>query len=341
MRRSLPSILALILLVACATSSTAGIEVAFEAADVDRAERAPDLLLRAQRARELALAAAERGDEAAAGDHATEARLWLQAALVEADRLELEEARLADEAQEETLAQELADTRSERRAREAEIGRERAADVAREQMELAFAAAEARENRRPSPMDPATAARAFQGRARLLAAAARALGAPTERVGELLEALLELGTVRDGQRALREALTLYRRALVLLGEARASSPVTPAVVASLVASGRERGLEVSVTPDGAFVTLGRNDESKVADLLREFPHGPARLAGRGARRLGTTLVRADLPEGRLEIDEGPDALSVQLPAYGASAGLEPGAEEAADEAPTDAAEPTD
>ena len=314
-------LLALTGLTACATSSVAGVEIAFEEADVSRAERAPDLLTRARSARDRALAAADAGDDAAAGDYATEARLWLQAALVEADRLELEEARLADEADEEALGQELAETRAERRARETEVGRERAAEVAREQMELAFAAAEARETRRPSPMDPVVAAGAFRTRARLLVAAAAALGAPVAEVNRLLEALEDTEGGRSGDRALREALGLHRKALELLGRSRSRSVVTAAVVGSLVEAATERGLDVSITPDGAFVTLGRNDESKMADLLRQFPHGPAKISGRGARRLASSLVRGAADAERLQIDESADPLSIQLPAYGSNGGL--------------------
>lgn len=312
------------LAVACGGAPTAGMRLAFEEADVARAERAPDLLARAREARERAEAVAAAGDDDAAADHATEARLWLRAALVEVDRLELEAARLDDEREEEAAAQRLAQTQSERRAREATLGRERAAAVAREQMELAFVAAEARETRRQDPgaMDPLAAARAFLDRARLLTAAARALGAPAESTAALLATLEAAPTTRDGNQALREALGLHRQALTLLGDARAESPVTPAVIASFVESARERGLEISLTPDGAFVSLDRNDVSKMADLVREFPHGPVRLQGRGARRFHGALGREEgVRRGRLSSDESAGELSAQLPAYGTSAGL--------------------
>ncbi len=317
--------LALILLLAgCGGAPTAGMRLAFEEADVARAERAPDLLARAREARDRAEAAAAAGDEDAAADHSTEARLWLRAALVEVDRLELEAARLDDEREEETVARRLAQTQSERRAREATLGRERAAAVAREQMELAFQAAEARETRRqdPNAIEPLAAARAFLDRARLLTAAARALGAPAESAAALLATLEAAPTTRDGSQALREALGLHRQALTLLGQARAESPVTPAVVASLVESAKERGLEVSLTPDGAFVSLDRSDVSKMADLIREFPHGPVRLQGRGARRFQAALGREEgVRRARLSSDEAAGELSAQLPAYGTPSGL--------------------
>ena len=318
--RLLPIVVGLAL--GCAgTQSTAGVRVAFEEADVSRAQRAPDLLSRAERARDRAEEAAADGDNEAAADYATEARLWLRAAMVEADRLELEDARLTDEREEEAVAQRLAHTRARRRAHESEVGRERAAAVAREQMERAFEAAEARETRRrqPDAMSPAAAARAFIDRARLLTAAARALGAPEDRVSELLHELDEAPAA--GGALLRQALALHRRALSLLGHARAGSPVTPAVVASLVEAAQERGLEVSVAPDGAFVSPGRRDETKVADLLRAFPHGPVKLEGRGARRLGAALGREGIDQDRLEVAEGSAALAIQLPAYGTTAGL--------------------
>ncbi len=311
-----------VLLIACGGAPTAGVRVAFEEADVARAERAPDLLARAREARDRAERAAADGDEEAAADYATEARLWLRAALVEADRLALEAARLETEREEAQVAERLAEAQAQHRAQSAAIGRERAAAVAREQMELAFTAAEVRETRRrdPNAMDPLAAARAFLDRSRLLVAAAKALGA-TE-TGELLDALDAAPTTRDGNRALAEALELHRRALSLLGQARADSPVDAAVVASLVESAEERGLTVSLTPDGAFVSFGRSEASKVADLLRQFPHGPARIAGRGARRIERALGReADLDADRLSSDEGPGALSLQLPAYGSGAGL--------------------
>lgn len=313
-----------LLLVACGGAPTAGARVAFEEADVARAERAPDLLARAREARDRAERAAEDGDPDAAADHATEARLWLRAALVEADRLELEAARLEDEAELEALAQRLAHAQTERRAREATIGRERAAAVAREQMERAFVAAELRETRQrdPNAMDPLAAARAFIDRARLLGAAARALGAPADEVRALLDDLDAAPTHREGEAALREALGLHRRSLTLLGRARAGSPVTPAVIGTLVEAAAERGLEVSLTPDGAFVPMRPSDVPKVADLLREFPHGPVRVQGRGARRSARVLgAQEGVDAQRISSDEGRGALSVQLPAYGTSAGL--------------------
>lgn len=309
------------LLVACGGAPTAGVRVAFEEADVARAERAPDLLARARAARDRAERAASDGDDEAAADHATEARLWLRAALVEADRLELEATRLETEREEAQIAERLAEAQAEHRSRSAAIGRARAAAVAREQMEQAFERAEVRETRRrdPNAMDPLAAARAFLDRSRLLVAAARALGA-TETT-ELLDALDAAPTTRDGSRALSEALSLHRRALTLLGQARAGSPVDDAVVASLVESAEERGLSVSLTPDGAFVSLGARDVSKAADLLREFPHGPVRIAGRGARRLERSLAGEEGVDGdRLSSDEGAAELSMQLPAYG-SGGL--------------------
>lgn len=316
--------LLLLLAAGCGGAPTAGMRLAFEEADVTRAARAPDLLARAREARERAEVAAAEGDEDAAADYATEARLWLRAALVEVDRLELEAARLQDEQEEETLAQRLAQTQAERRAREATLGRERAAAVAREQMERAFVAAEARETRRQDPhaMDPLAAARAFLDRARLLTATARALRAPVESTTALLATLEAAPTTREGSQALREALVLHRQALTLLGEARADSPVTPAVIASLVESAQERGLEVSLTPDGAFVPLNRSDVSKMADLIREFPHGPIRFQGRGARRFHRSLGSEEgVRRGRLSSDEAAGELSAQLPAYGTAAGL--------------------
>ena len=330
--------LLLSLLSGCAAGPTAGMRVAFEEADVARAQRAPDLLARAERAREASRASESKGNDAAAADYATEARLWLRAALVEADRLELTAVRIVDESDEERAAVALAETRSARRALEADLGRERAAEVAREQMEVAFTAARAREDpiaaRRgaATDVDRRAAARAFVDRARLLTAAAMALGATNEQSASLSEALQNHREPRDARQSLLAAIGLHRRALSLLGEARARSPVTVQTIKSLVEAARERELDIVIDAEGAFIAMPARRADAVAELLRQFPHGPVRVRGTGARRVASQLGRAGVRANRIEAQDGRASSGVQLPAYGRANGLPAGDSSRAEEA---------
>src|SRR5688572_14244282 len=90
-------------LVGCggATPSSAILVEAFGAPEARLArERAPDVFAAAERAREAAVRAEDRGDGDAAADHSTRARLLLAAAVAESDRIDLEERRLGAERRE-------------------------------------------------------------------------------------------------------------------------------------------------------------------------------------------------------------------------------------------------
>lgn len=308
-------------------------------------ERAPDMYAAAQRAREQAEQARARGDERAAQDHDTRARLLLSAAIAESDRLELEERRLELEARATELEEQAARDAHARVEIDAEMERRAAARVAAHEASLAFERAEEDEPRRyRAQADERTrmhreAADVLLQRARLLSSAAEAMGAGAERIRAVTDAIEETERIDDPERRLGAAQDALFGALAAIGEARAASEGPSAdESAALLSQAREMGLEVqqrdrglTVVIEGAFRgTAGTRLRGsaggtleKVAALLEAHPHGPVQVhgfgVGRAARRVADAranavvqaLVRAGASRDRLSpegvVDVEPDA----------------------------------
>ncbi len=328
MRWFCAAILASELLAGCGGTSPPPLRLneVFGSARVAVARReAPDLYARAELARREAERAQARGDREAAQDHATRARLLLEAAIVEAERIALEGERLealriADEAATAAAAAEQA-----RHELERERVHARAAALARAQMQEAWAQAaqeEARRFRRRSAELTAArrrAALALRDRARLVLAAARALGADAAQVEQVAATLPRPDG--DPAQALEQAEQAYRAALAVLGAARATHPVDEAVRASFLADAREHGFDAELRPEAAVLSLPRRPTTAqlraLAALTAAYPHGPLRLRGPSASSLRARLVTAGVPSERLEVVRGSQKLELALPAYGA------------------------
>lgn len=309
------------------------------------AELAPDLVAAARNAREDAARAHREGDDAAAADHATRARLLLDAAFAEAERITLSRKRQQVEAKARRVTEAAVHDERVRMAVVHAVERELAARVAEEQAARAFEVAADVETRRARARgDEAQrthrrAAEALAERAKLVLATARALGAPAEQVDALEERLGELEPAGAPTEAVREADALLREARAVLGRARETGDgPTADEVASLLAEAKEAGLEpvrlerglalggelVSARgrPNGALLT-------QLAGLLAAHPFGPARIetgtsGGRAAERraerrgraVKQALVERDVSEDRLEVAtvDG-EGVAVLLPAY--------------------------
>lgn len=312
---------ALLLALGCGGSpSRAAIDLArfFEAEGIEDARReAPDLIVAAELARDEAEGAAAAGDAQAADDHATRARLLLDAALVELERIRLDRERRALLEEAEAASAEAEAHETERRALADRSRREAAAEIARAQMQSAYAAAERLEERgrrhRGADVDRTRreAAEALRTRTEILLAAARALGATAEDLATFGETGRQ---ATDPASRLAAADARHRRALVLLGTRRAAHPVGPEVVASLVEAARERELTVTMTPEG--LVLAEGSDAAILDVARAFPHGGVVVRGRGAAARARRLAAA-LGATRFEAVEstGPD--EVLFTAYGA------------------------
>jgi len=148
----------------------------------------PDLMTQADQAREAMAQAEAAGDDAAAADERTRARLLLEAAQTHASTLELSAAQRAAQTREDAAITEAVRLENEREALAHALARDLAGDLARQQAREAFAQAEQDEARRTArnagPVANARrrAADALRVRARLVLAAAEVMGAPTDEV---------------------------------------------------------------------------------------------------------------------------------------------------------------
>lgn len=309
----------LVLLGACggARSARTTVDLApFFAAEgiADARREAPDLVAAAELARDEAERADARGDADAAADHATRARLLLDAALAETDRVRFDRERLALLEEAEAALTEARSLEVAREALAARARRDAAAEIARAQMQNAYAAAERLESRGRRHRGPDVdrtrreAANALEVRTRLSVAAARALGASDD---DLAPFEVERARPSDPAVWLAQADDAHRRALALLGRLRATHPVGPEIVASLVEAAREHTLVPTSTPEG--LVLSDPSDRALLDLAHAFPHGLVVLRGRGAVARQRRLAR-ELPD-RFGVDEGDTDPAAVFTAY--------------------------
>jgi flagellar motor protein MotB len=345
------------LLCACATAPRAHgstLDPLFASARLGRVrELAPDLLARAQRARQDALDARTTD---ARSDHELRARLLLQAAEVEADRIEIERKTAAlqqrsDAAEAARAADERARLLAEAQAKQAEAARLAQAEAAAAFAPLELTAA-ATPGRVPSAQAREQAASFFVKRARLTLTAAVALGADAAMVGDAQAKLQAAQATQTGPSA---PLTAAQNALLAaeraLGSARARRPdASPEQAQDLVQRLAELGVQAEQRPAGVVVTLpglfapggatarslARPRWTLLRGLLAAFPAGPIRIeahAPAGATKPRQKLARAralavqawlaqTLPLNRLLVDaaafdlESDDNVALLLGAYG-------------------------
>jgi len=324
MRASLRRLSATVALMAClacggAPAHTDTLRAEFESPDAGSARSAaPEVMAEADRARELMLAAEDAGDAAAAADERTRARLLLEAAGTQAERVSLEQAQREAEAREEAATVEAVRLETLREQEARALAQDLAGDLARDQARQAFAQAEEDETRRSArnagPVAAARqrAAQALTLRAQLVLAAAEVMGAAPADVDALRASLATESN--DPVVALQTADGALSRALTLLGRARAAQPPAAGERASLEAAARDRGFVLEARPEGLVVraegifTHGPRPATvrlnHLLDLLRAHPRGAVAitLSGDGAlgRRQQAALQQAfgaDPPAG--------------------------------------------
>jgi hypothetical protein len=295
-------------------------------------EHAPDLIAQVETAIEDADNAESAGDEDAAADHATRARLLLDAALAEAVRVSDEADR--SRAQERTSAL-LARARRDERASEeitAELARLASARTAREEAARALAQAEldeAQPRRRTRVSmeeggDLVRAAAALRARARVLASAAQALGATEEALRPANDALAAADAApRDPLALIQTADRAHHAALRALGQARRAAEGPGEDGAAVLAeAARAEGFEPLAVQEGLAVEVDRvlsatgvartaeNLIRRIAALIAAHPHGPVQILvparDSGARGEQTAQRRADALRTAL-ISAGADA----------------------------------
>lgn len=256
----------------------------------------PDLHSQAKQAHQAAQQAHVAGDGAAAADHETRARLWLAAAVVEAERIEIERRRLRVLRQSEEFAGLAQHMEQSRWDADDEAEREAAAKIATQEAERAYAEAARAESKRASRGKKGgkgagetyrQAQRFFAERARLLAAAATAMGASVHEADAVAESARRAESKKD-ESGLEEALRAYQRAQVLLGRVRAQrARPTLDEAAALRREAKEARFQVEQYDEGLVVripslwrggALDRESVRRMASLILAHPHGLVRLA---------------------------------------------------------------
>lgn len=267
----------LLLFAACAGGqANPTTEALFDTPAAARAkELAPDLHRRAESAWEASQKADEDGDDDAAADLQTEARLWLAAAATEAERIEIDRRRLTLQTEEERWATRL--------GRDQEATAIVAQDISRYQAR----ALALREAERLSPVSSGHSNQevvsALVTRARLNLALAEALGAPPEDLApyDAEARAIERQYPKAAERA--ERLLLDTESLV--GSMRGKWPQPlPGAATELVETALAMGFEADRVPTGAIVRSGRfftpggkvsaSTVQRFVGLMSAFPHGP-------------------------------------------------------------------
>jgi hypothetical protein len=239
-------------------------------------EHAPDLYGQAQTAWAEADEAERRKDDQAADDHRTEARLWLTAAVVEAERVQLDQRRAELQREEERWAKQLARDQDACGVVAHDIARYEARAVALQEAERLTALSE-------GPTVSEATLDAILTRVRLNLALAEALGADDERLQQFRERADVIARRRPHSAQAAEALLLKTEGLI--GEMRAQWPepqpgasaelVETALVTGFAADRADHG--VVIRSERFFTSDGRVSSATVKrfhGLLAAFPHGP-------------------------------------------------------------------
>lgn len=273
-----------ILLLICALAIACGgsqasrtSEALFETPEAELAHRhAPDLYGQAKRAWADAETAERRRDEQAAHDRRTEARLWLAAAVAEAERVQLDRRRAELRAEEERWAKQLARDQEASAVVAQDISRYEARAVALREAERLSALSEDRS------VNDATLD-AVLNRVRLNLALAEALGADEQDLRALRQRIDQVARTRPESARIAEDLLLQSEALI--GKTRAQWPAPqPGASMELVETARVTGFSadrlgsaVMVRSERFFKSGGQVSNATVKrfmGLLSAFPHGP-------------------------------------------------------------------
>ncbi len=278
MRPYLLPIVACVAAVACAaqqTTRTSDELFASPAAEAAR-EHAPDLYGRAKSAWAAADEAQRRKDRPAADDHRAEARLWLAAAITEADRIQVDRRRAEVQSEEERWAKQLARDQEAAAVVAQDISSAQARAVARKEVERLEALQD-------SSVVSGGTLDAVLARVRLNLALAEAIGATDEQLLPLRERA-EL-VARKGAVPAETAQALLSKSEELIGAMRADWPEPgPGAATELVETAVVKGFSADRLPTGVlirsdrfFTSAGQVSNATVErfhELLVGFPHGP-------------------------------------------------------------------
>lgn len=237
---------------------------------------APDLYEEAKLAAAQAEQAQRDKDDQAADDYRTESRLWLVAAIAEADRIQIDQRRADLEREEERWSKQL--------ARDQDASAEVAGDISRFQAKvIALQEAQRVEALSEGRLPSAAVIEALITRIRLNLALADAFGAPEQEVGRLRDRAEALA--RQGEESGRSAEALLRQTEDLIGRTRAHFPVPrPGATIELVQSASASGFSADHSATGVIVrsqeffgadgNVSRAKLKRFSALLAAFPHGP-------------------------------------------------------------------
>jgi hypothetical protein len=264
--------------IACAaqqTTRTSDTLFATPGAELAR-EHAPDLYEEAQTAWAEADAAERRKEQQVADDRRTEARLWLAAAVTEAERVQLDRHRLELQGEEEHWAKQLARDQEASAMVARDISRYEARAVALREAERLVALSEG------AAASPGTVD-AILTRVQLNLALAEALGAGDEQLLPLRERADAIARKRPPSAKAAEALLLKTQALI--GQMRAQWPEPrPGTSTELVETALVTGFAADRMGSGVVIRSERffKSEGQVSSatvkrfhgLLGAFPHGP-------------------------------------------------------------------
>ncbi len=263
---------------ACAgQQATRGSESLFASPGAELArDEAPDLFVQAEAAWAKAEEAGRKKNDGAADDHRTEARLWLAAAIAEAERIQLDRQREELQLEEERWAKQLTRDQEASAVVARDISRYEAQAVALAEAERVASLSER------ATVDDATLD-AVLTRIRLNLALAEALGAPYDALSALRDRADVLARRRPSSAKIAEDLLLKTEAL--LGETRAQWPEPlPGASTELVETAAVTGFEADRMGTGVVVRSARFFTSRgqvsaatvkrFHGLLAAFPHGP-------------------------------------------------------------------
>ena len=209
---------------ACAATRSAApadaLAARFALADAQRANTlAPDLYARAERAR---AEAREADDESARKDHTVRARLLLDAAIAEADRIAAEREGAAADARADRSVEERAALERRRLDLEQAAARELAAQAARAEAERALAPATSAH--RESDAERVKAASFLCDRAALTLAGALALGLPATTADALERTIAAARLIQSSTARVKAAKHALERVQEALETTRAALP---------------------------------------------------------------------------------------------------------------------
>lgn len=261
-------------------------------------------------------------------DRATEARLWLEAAIGEAEQLALSRARLEIEREIARADQAFLATEQERLAAEQAVELRAAGDIARAEAERSLARAALLPGQRIklAPDEVARAASALLARAELLRLALPEL--PEQRAErEKLELVIKQARsmlTKSPEQALGLADRALFSALALFGPLR-SGAVTAEQKASLAEALRLSGATVTRSEAGLTARYPRavggtpaRSLPRLCSIARAYPEGRVQLAhAPGTAPLQPLLAKEGCPAERFELTRatGGDTLSLTFFAY--------------------------